>query len=404
MTYSGDRERHLQLAQDHDRETRRRERRAAAAAIRRRLVAHIAAGGTTDFAPAVLENEAACYTDPRRAELERRTLFLGLPLVVGLSSDIPSAGDLLVFEEAGPSILVVRGDDGVVRAFLNMCRHRASKLVDARPDGTCSRHSRLSCPFHAWTYDLTGALAGIPGRAGFDGLDAEAQHLVPVPAAEWHGLIFVRAGGGTEPLDARSFLGGFADELRHVDFEDAAPVRHSRLTAACNWKMALDTYAEAYHFATLHASSIGVSHYSNIAVFDDFAPHWRMNVPEKPLRTLVGLPESEWPDVAYGGIHFVFPNTVMVVGALDVAHQIEVLGLIHELSARSGIAAVVVIHEINMAARFCDEILALKDGRLIARGAPAHLMTAARLHAIYDVTMGVLPHPDTGEAIAYVRR
>ena len=91
------------------------------------------------------------------------------------------------------------------------------------------------------------------------------------------------------------------------------------------------------------------------------------------------------------------------ISALDVAHQVEVLALVHRLSARSGITAVVVIHEINMAARFCDEILALKDGRLIARGSPAELMTADRLKAIYDVTMGVLPHPDTGKAIAFVR-
>ena len=91
------------------------------------------------------------------------------------------------------------------------------------------------------------------------------------------------------------------------------------------------------------------------------------------------------------------------ISALDVAHQVEVLALVHQLCARSGMTAVVVIHEINMAARFCDEILALKDGRLIARGSPAELMTADRLKAIYDVAMGVLPHPDTGEAIAFVR-
>jgi iron complex transport system ATP-binding protein len=89
--------------------------------------------------------------------------------------------------------------------------------------------------------------------------------------------------------------------------------------------------------------------------------------------------------------------------ALDVTHQIEVLSLVHRLSSETGAAAVIVIHEINMAARFCDDMIALKDGRLIARGEPSELMTVSRLEEIYDVTMGLMPHPDTGAAIAFVR-
>ena len=91
------------------------------------------------------------------------------------------------------------------------------------------------------------------------------------------------------------------------------------------------------------------------------------------------------------------------ISALDVAHQIEVLGLVRRLAFETGVAAVVVIHEINMAARFCGDIIALKEGRLIARGTPGELMNVGRLEQIYDVAMGVTPHPDTGAAIAFVR-
>lgn len=91
------------------------------------------------------------------------------------------------------------------------------------------------------------------------------------------------------------------------------------------------------------------------------------------------------------------------ISALDVAHQIEVLGLIRRLSVDSGVAAIVVIHEINMAARFCDEIVALKGGRMIVRGSPREFMIPSRLEEIYDVPMGVLPHPDAGGSIAFVR-
>jgi iron-chelate-transporting ATPase len=91
------------------------------------------------------------------------------------------------------------------------------------------------------------------------------------------------------------------------------------------------------------------------------------------------------------------------ISALDVAHQVEVLRLVRRLSLEKGIAVVVVVHEINMAARFCDEIIALKDGRMIAHCPPAEFMTARRLEEVYDIAMGVLPQPDTGEVIAYVR-
>jgi iron complex transport system ATP-binding protein len=91
------------------------------------------------------------------------------------------------------------------------------------------------------------------------------------------------------------------------------------------------------------------------------------------------------------------------ISALDVAHQVGVLGLVRRLSVEKSVAVVVVIHEINMAARFCDEIIALKNGRMIAHGPPDDFMTAKRLEEIYDVAMGVVPLPDAGGAIAYVR-
>ena len=89
--------------------------------------------------------------------------------------------------------------------------------------------------------------------------------------------------------------------------------------------------------------------------------------------------------------------------ALDIAHQVEVLKLVKSLNRARGLAAVVVLHDVNMAARLCDEIVALKRGRLIAQGAPAEIMTPERLAEIYDLAMGILPHPESGEPIGYVR-
>jgi iron-chelate-transporting ATPase len=89
--------------------------------------------------------------------------------------------------------------------------------------------------------------------------------------------------------------------------------------------------------------------------------------------------------------------------ALDIAHQVEVLALIRRLAAERGLGVVVVLHDVNMAARFCDEIIALHSGRLIARGTPAEIMTPAGLEAVYGVPMGVMPHPEGRYPISFVR-
>ncbi|WP_188612494.1 ATP-binding cassette domain-containing protein [Chelatococcus reniformis] len=91
------------------------------------------------------------------------------------------------------------------------------------------------------------------------------------------------------------------------------------------------------------------------------------------------------------------------ISALDVAHQIEVLSLVHRLTQERGLGVVVVLHDVNMAARFCDEILALHSGRLVARGTPETIMTPEQLETVYGIAMGVMPHPETRQPISYVR-
>ena len=91
------------------------------------------------------------------------------------------------------------------------------------------------------------------------------------------------------------------------------------------------------------------------------------------------------------------------ISALDITHQVEVLALVQRLSRERGLGVVVVLHDVNMAARFCDEILALHGGRLIARGTPDEIMTPSRLEAIYGIAMDVIPHPVTGQPVSFVR-
>lgn len=289
-------------------------RRAAAVAARRRLVAHLAAGGTTDMAKEVMEQPARVYTEPSHLALERERIFGCWPLIAGLSQDLASEGDLLVFEELGRSILLTRDGKGRLHGFLNMCAHRGARLVDTARDGTRLNRRRLSCGFHGWCYGLDGKLVAAPGVEGFDGGALDGRRLLPVPVAEWNGLLLVVPRPGAPAQSLENSFTPVAGPLSDLDLGRFRHIRTSTISARCNWKLAVDTYAENYHFGVLHGDSLGGAYVSNVTAFDSFGSHWRAHFPEAEMRTLVGRPESEWPDPVYRAVFFLFPNTVMVVG------------------------------------------------------------------------------------------
>lgn len=287
-------------------------RRASAAAnLLRRLVQH-AAERATDMAAEPMALPASTYTCPVQFERERDALFRRLPLVAGLSRDLP-VGHAMLFEAAGPSVLLTRGRDGTVRAFRNLCTHRGAKLLTGG-EGICAKRARLTCPFHAWTFDLEGRLIAQPGRAGFDGHKEGSRPLLPVAVEERHGLIFVQPEGA---LDLDRHLGPMADILAFLELESAEPVKRGHIDCAANWKYALDTYGEGYHFASLHPSNIGITHMSDVAVFDALGQHHRIAFPTKAMADLKGKPDSDWPAWDYNAVHFLFPNTVIFVGSVE---------------------------------------------------------------------------------------
>jgi nitrite reductase/ring-hydroxylating ferredoxin subunit len=274
--------------------------------LERRTVAHLAAGGTTDCGPAPMFISPRDYTDPVRFEAERRELFGKAPLLAGLSCEVANPGDVMLFDSAGPAILIVRGRDGALNAFLNMCTHRASRLAH-----DCARRKLIVCPFHGWSFDLDGKLVGLPGEVSFDGIDRASRSLVRVPVAEWGGMVFVLAHAGDESIDVPAWLGDMGPELLRLDLGGATLIKHSRVELEANWKYALDTYGEGYHFAALHPTTFGVTTVSNVILYDHFAPHYRVNFTNSGYRDLVGVDEGQWPQTPYGGSHLVFPNSIV---------------------------------------------------------------------------------------------
>lgn len=280
--------------------------------IQRRLVAHIR-DKSTDLESAPMQNDAAAYTSQHWYELEQERVFTQLPLLVGMSSDLPEPGSKMLFEAVGPSILIVRTQEGSLKAFLNMCTHRAATLVTE-----CTTAKRMTCGFHGLTFNLDGDLVGQPGgQRGFADLDKAQFKLIEVPVQEWRGLIFVIARpGSNDEIDVEGYLGTFAPELAQMGFERAMPIKKSRLDVASNWKYAYDTYGEGYHFSTLHPTTISRTAHNDMVVHDKFGLHARINFPYRDQDAYVDKPEEDWTRRPYGGVHLLFPNTVINVSSM----------------------------------------------------------------------------------------
>jgi phenylpropionate dioxygenase-like ring-hydroxylating dioxygenase large terminal subunit len=133
------------------------------------------------------------YSDPGFFELEREQVFRQAWQVVCHVNDVPSSGDFHTLEFLNERVVTIRGEDGQVRSFHNVCRHRAARILDG-PVGNCGH--RLVCPYHAWSYRLDGTLARVPKWQGFEHLDLSHHGLVPVEQEIFLGFVFVRFAPG----------------------------------------------------------------------------------------------------------------------------------------------------------------------------------------------------------------
>jgi phenylpropionate dioxygenase-like ring-hydroxylating dioxygenase large terminal subunit len=275
----------------------------------RRIVPY-AQNGKTDLAADVEHTDVSFFLDPELYQREHRKLFLEMPLVACLSRDLPEPGSYRVFDDVGVPIVLTRGKDGAVRAFLNICRHRGARLV--RQDrGTASR---FSCRFHGWTYDTAGKAVGIPDEAQFCGKIDEQKHLIPIPAEERHGLVFVQATPGSK-MDLDAHLGGFGQVLEPLDLGKATCVIEETFHNPSNWKYTMITYMENYHLPVLHRETIGDVFAKNLNIFETWGPHHRFIWPQQTIYDWMNKPQSEWLIDALPLTHFMFPNLHMAVGA-----------------------------------------------------------------------------------------
>ena len=189
------------------------------------------------------------YYSTEFLELEQNHLFKTHWLLAGHISDIPHPQNYLTFDAVGERALIIRNQDGKIRAFHNVCRHRGAKLVDSER-GTCGR--TLSCPFHGWTYCLDGELLSVPAAQTFENLDISQNGLVPLDLEIWMGFLFIRFGGtGDSVADS---LEPIKELVTPYQLEKIEPIAGSRYqeTRPYNWKIIHDIDNEGYHVPTGH--------------------------------------------------------------------------------------------------------------------------------------------------------
>jgi phenylpropionate dioxygenase-like ring-hydroxylating dioxygenase large terminal subunit len=187
------------------------------------------------------------YTDPEFFEVERARILRPSWQIVCHQNDVAQPGDFHTIDYLGEGVIVVRGDDGAIRAFANVCRHRAMRLLEG-PKG-CARS--IVCPYHAWTYDADGRLTGVPMRRDYPALDMGKSGLAPIEIELWRGFIFVRLEGNGPSV--AEMMAPYDEEIAPYRLEDMrtiSAVKHRERRV--NWKNIGDNYSDNLHIPVAH--------------------------------------------------------------------------------------------------------------------------------------------------------
>lgn len=251
------------------------------------------------------------YTDPDVLAAET-SLLRESWCFAGLSSDLPAPGTYTTVRLQRDDVLLTRGEDGVARAFRNICRHRNIILAAGAGKG-----SVLTCPYHGWSYGLDGRLRGVPREHGIPCLDREKSSLIPLPIRENAGLLWVARS--MPDHDLSSWLGTIPDRLQPYALEQMRPIQVADWELPVNWKVVLEQAIDFYHVPTVHRAL--VPHIASEPEMLTFGAHNLQTLPIKATSRM-----RRWLDEACSRAgpytaaqrsqlqkYFVFPNLVLNV-------------------------------------------------------------------------------------------
>jgi choline monooxygenase len=256
---------------------------------------------TTDRGSEIWREPVANYRSEQRLHAEIDVLRR-LPVPFCPSAALPEPGSYVARSAAGTPLVVVRGDNGQVRAFRNACRHRGMRLADG---SGCTK--AFVCGYHGWSYRLDGRLNHIPHEGGFPDVDKALHGLVPVRAEEKCGLVFVTQV--TSPLSA-----GALDWMPEFFGADQRIFAANESVADVNWKLFMEANLEGYHIKPTHKTTFYPYGYDNLNVVETFGRNSRVTFPFRRIEKLRALP-PEQRDLAglVTYVYHLFPNVILAV-------------------------------------------------------------------------------------------
>jgi phenylpropionate dioxygenase-like ring-hydroxylating dioxygenase large terminal subunit len=275
--------------------------------IAARLYAHIDAK-STDRSAAEMRVKESEYKDSGRAVRER-AFIARKAIMVASSDELAETGQFYTTTLGGLGVLVVRQEDGSVRAFRNVCRHRCATVESAES----GRRKSFSCPYHGWTYGLDGTLLRIPDEESFTSVDMTSFGLKELAIAERHGMVWVVADSDS-PLEIEKYFGADVDsELADLKLETYKFYRAETFDQPANWKLIMDGFLEVYHVRYLHPTTVGKISMSNILVVDELDQHLRLVSARKDITKLRAEQGDDF-DLHRGVIltYILLPSTVVV--------------------------------------------------------------------------------------------
>jgi len=264
-----------------------------------RIFTHID-DGTTDLGDTVWREPVENYHSQERFDAEI-ALLRSLPIPFCPSAALSEKGSYIARKSAGTPLVVVRGRDGKVRAFINACRHRGMQVAS----GSGRAHAFV-CPYHAWSYGLDGSLKSIPGEEAFPGLAIKPHGLVEVSAMEKGGLVYVMQKGTINPEMLENSRTYFSPEQQLF--------RQSENTDQANWKLLTETLLEGYHIKSLHQKSFYPYGLDNVNLVETYGANARVTFPFRRIEKLRDVPaEKRRAAGMLTSVYHLFPNASVSV-------------------------------------------------------------------------------------------